>query len=374
MPEAQIKISIVGKSLFGLEQFANVECGVWDRWDSVSIKSGVAVVPLQALSSMSPRQIETGRLVVVVHHPHDPKVTESRKTFRPSLFAHVGEYSFWSNFSLVSPAIFLPNTLVSPVLPVRRAQTQEVTVGYLGALVPPKRFHDVASVWSTFHSNFPSASLEIIGGASLYGHPETHPLLPTSREYGDKILDAFGSSTTSLPPDVTFHGNVAAGKAEIMSRWTVGVINPTGNTEAFPYSAREILRLGLPLIAGRRQGLSELMCYFPQFRITRRNSLADILGSIGRLGIDENRFHRQRDNWLSRESRVSSKVDRLLPALITRLNDGGGVRLLQLKLWPAPRGAVLSALIHERTLAFERSLGRLLTLSYVLFRKLGFRR
>lgn len=370
IPEARIKIGIVGKNLSGLEKFTNIEIDFWESWDSVAVSSAVAFTPLQSLESLFPSQIRCDSLVVIVHHPSDPQIRAVRKTFRPNLFAHVGEYSFWSNFSLLSPTIFLPNTILSPILPVRRFRDQPVRVGYLGALVRPKRFHELASAWKTIHLKHPRAHLEVIGGASLYGDHETHPLIPTSREYGDEILDAFGSPRNLSPSGVTFLGNVTSGKNEIISHWTAGVINPTGNTESYAYSAREILRLGVPVIAGRRQGLSELMCHFPQFRISRRNNLANLICSIGEEGIDFEKFETQRQRWLSGESKVNARVDGVLPKLIIRLVDGRPLRTLQLKMWPSPRVAIVSALLLELTLTIEHRLRRFANFLYASLRNL----
>jgi glycosyltransferase involved in cell wall biosynthesis len=138
-------------------------------------------------------------------------------------------------------------------------KNDEIFVTYLGALVPQKGFHVLAKAWSEVSKSNKNVSLLVIGSGNLYREAEilgTNGLADPI--YEEKIFELLGESISS----VKFLGKTSAEeKAEIISRTTLGVVNPTGNTENCPASVLDFQAAGVPVISARKNGLIDTVIH-----------------------------------------------------------------------------------------------------------------
>jgi glycosyltransferase involved in cell wall biosynthesis len=129
----------------------------------------------------------------------------------------------------------------------------------------------IAKKWRKVVRKNSGAKLEVLGGASLYGQHENHPLLPTTQAYGDRLTRLLGSDLQN--GTVRFLGRVPGSIDSIVKRWSVAVINPSGIGEADPATLRDLIRLGVPVVSSRKYGLSEYMDYFPETTVKNARSI-----------------------------------------------------------------------------------------------------
>ena len=240
----------------------------------------VAITPASVARHMG-GEWSRSELIVVLHHPHVGRL-ELSPGVQPRAFVSVGQYAWHSNKSVNSAVkhVWIPNPF--PTWAIRNQQDMSKqansppTFGYVGALVPAKGFHLVARAWRQICESdvLPGAKLEVIGAKSLYGLGDEHGVVPTSWEYGNRILMELGDSADT----VSFLGRIGQGKLAKFSRWTAGFGNPTGASEADPSSAKELIAAGVPLVAAADFGMWDMMRFFPQF-VARRP------GNISRLGV-----------------------------------------------------------------------------------------
>jgi glycosyltransferase involved in cell wall biosynthesis len=142
---------------------------------------------------------------------------------------------------------------------IKRQDSDEILITFLGALVPQKGFHALARVWPEVSKKHKNVKLNVIGSGNLYRHSEIlgkNGLADPS--YESKIFDLLGTSITS----VKFYGKVSARqKADLISTSTLGVVNPTGNTENCPASVLDFQAAGVPVISAHKNGLIDTVVH-----------------------------------------------------------------------------------------------------------------
>ncbi len=125
-------------------------------------------------------------------------------------------------------------------------------VTYLGALTPQKGFHILAQAWPEIIKKCPEAKLSVIGSTKIYGEGRpTGRFKVASEEYEEKyIVKYLTDSKGKLLPSVTLHGQMGHEKNNIIMRSSVGVANPTGQTETCCVSALEFSAAGTAVVSG----------------------------------------------------------------------------------------------------------------------------
>jgi hypothetical protein len=264
-----------------------------------TIVSSVANVPIDVLISPSyeahsnptwAHDVEARVRIVWSHLPHDPYLTPDVLGMTDGLVC-VGHYARNSNYIPSLPTFKIRNPFVpyldwsavlekanglSEVMPLQ--PITDPLIGFVGALHPAKGFHHIASQWQEVAHRLPGARLLVIGAASLYGDSDEHPLIPTSMEYGNRIMRSFGSS--DVPKGVTFLGRIDSGLDALLMTLDLGLVNPTGSSEADPASVKNFFRLGIPVVGGLGLGQTELLSNLPGPALRDISSLGFVLEEL----------------------------------------------------------------------------------------------
>jgi glycosyltransferase involved in cell wall biosynthesis len=186
----------------------------------------------------------------------------------------------------------------------------------------------------------------------MYGGVDEHPDVPAKQGYGDRIVTALGPSRAA----VDFFGRVDAGKAAILGRWTVALLNPTGRTEADPSSLKEALAAGAIPVASGDFGMWDLMHRFPRQTISDPRRMArTVIDALADDALSE-RFRRARttvlEELLERDAALDDEWVRLLGTSSRQMT--GFVPHSQFVPQP-PTGIVRRRLIRRRMLSSART-------------------
>ena len=125
-------------------------------------------------------------------------------------------------------------------------------VAYMGALVPQKGFHVLAEAWPQVLKTIPTAQLSVIGSVKMYNEKSIlGPLGVAEYEYeSEQIIPYLTDKNGKLLSSVTFHGRMGKEKYDILRLATVGIANPTGQTETCCVSAVEIAACRTAVVSG----------------------------------------------------------------------------------------------------------------------------
>ena len=338
IPDAEVIFASVGEKLLpdihGMNQsLANI--------NDFEQHSGTIICPVESLVEMSPSQLSGSKVVVISEHPYDAALKRVRKLHSISLELHCSKFSFWSNFHPFRAMGFLPNLFwLNPTPPGRSAKkfnSSKLRVGFVGSLVPAKGFLLLAQQWAEIRSEFPTLTLEVAGGASLHGEDETHETIPAEKEYGDKVLRALGGVDQTERLNVHFLGRVDAPLSSASEHWDFAICNPTGHTESFCASVRECMALGIPVIAGGGEGLSERMAMFPELRLNRVSDLPRVIRDLIASSPEQKR---QLEEKMARQTNLDrADLRRSLEIFLKILLKDPGLksstnRLRIIKTWP----------------------------------------
>lgn len=219
------------------------------------------------------------RVVAVSHHPHDGNLRRIRRQDQIHAIVNLGRYQhlsnrFGSRLAFRVPSYFMGPTSNQPAT----NHIQNPIIGHISSLHPSKGFHILAKLWRRISKLAPTAKLEVVGGISLYGEKETHPILPTTRAYGEKLTRILGQE--AIRDQVRFFGRVQGSIAPIAGRWAVAVMNPSGIGEADPAVLRDMIRLGVPAVSTRRYGMSEYMDFFPETTVKSARDIPKVLSTL----------------------------------------------------------------------------------------------
>ena len=128
-------------------------------------------------------------------------------------------------------------------------------VVYLGALVPQKGFHLLARAWPRVLRRHPEARLAVIGSGALYGAADLGPWGVAAPDYEAQFAPHLAGPDGKPHPSISFLGRLGLEKKEWLYRASVGVPNPTGQTENCPGSALEFQACGTAVVSAARFGL-----------------------------------------------------------------------------------------------------------------------
>lgn len=157
-------------------------------------------------------------------------------------------------------------------------------VVYLGALVPQKGFHVLAKAWPEVSRRFPEVVLHVIGGTNLYRNESTQRVDPGSWTEYERYVRGL---LKGVEHSVVFHGLLNYDeKQSILASATLGVVNPSGNTEVLSSSAIEMQSLGIPVVSKKKNGMVDVVLnHETGILILRESSLARVI--IKLLGNEE---------------------------------------------------------------------------------------
>lgn len=161
------------------------------------------------------------------------------------------QYYGWLDSSITKKTVHIVNGQYPSR--VNRKAVHNLTVTYLGALVPQKGFHLLAEAWPKILSRFPDARLNVIGSGQLYSRDNQLGELGFASTSYEKLITTLLSSTID---SVKFLGRVSnSTKDALISQTSVGVVNPSGLTENCPASALDFQSAGVPVVTARKNGL-----------------------------------------------------------------------------------------------------------------------
>ena len=128
---------------------------------------------------------------------------------------------------------------------------------YLGALIPQKGFHMLAKVWPKIILKNPDARLVVIGTGKLYDEKDQLGYLKIAeKSYEDKyIIPYLCDEKKKIIPSVNFVGKLGHEKKELLYKASIGIVNPTGNTENCPGASLEFQACGTPIVTSVKYGL-----------------------------------------------------------------------------------------------------------------------
>jgi glycosyltransferase involved in cell wall biosynthesis len=136
------------------------------------------------------------------------------------------------------------------------------TVVYLGSLVRDKSFHILARAWPGVKARVPGARLTVIGSGKLYNESTELGRWGVAEEDYEREFRPFLSDAEGNPDDsVEFLGKLGVEKITIMQQADIGVVNPSGYTETFCWSAVEFQACGTPVISAAENGLLDTVLH-----------------------------------------------------------------------------------------------------------------
>jgi glycosyltransferase involved in cell wall biosynthesis len=158
----------------------------------------------------------------------------------------------WRKLSYIDNGVHLESCVSNIDVTASVEEKDPNLVVYMGALVPVKGFHVLAQAWPKVLEKFPDAKLSVIGSVKVYGDNFfVGPLGIAETSYEEQhIIPYLCDKKGQLDPSVTFHGQLGQEKFEIMNKASVGIVNPTGNSETCCVSAVEMSACKLPVVTG----------------------------------------------------------------------------------------------------------------------------
>jgi len=136
-------------------------------------------------------------------------------------------------------------------------------VVYMGAMVPVKGFHQLAEAWPKVLNEFPDAKLSVIGSVKIYREGlSVGPLGVASKDYErNQIMPHLCDDQGNLHPSVTFHGQMGQEKFDVIRKATIGVVNPSGQSETCCVSAIEMSACKVPVVTGAYYALLDTILH-----------------------------------------------------------------------------------------------------------------
>lgn len=222
------------------------------------------------------------KIINWLHHPFD--IPFDFKTLKVSAYVSVGVYQYFSNNFWYKPHWHIYNLFNIKSFNLSKYKffkpNRSLKLVFLGALISAKGFHHIAKAWLEIKKKFPNAHLDVIGSTQTYtGEEPKSKKIPTTTDYANKILK-FIPAEDLLNKRVVFHGNMGEEKFKIIKNAHLAILNPTGRSEAFPASPIECLMCGTPVIASSDYGMSDIMCFFPEAKLSGPDEIISKLTSV----------------------------------------------------------------------------------------------
>lgn len=163
-------------------------------------------------------------------------------------------YSSYIADDIIKKSTYIYNMYCSDYCPIRTEYKHDVC--YLGALNRYKGFHVLAKAWPIVLEKVPDAKLYVIGRGDLYNRNSSLGKFGIAeKKYEASFIKYLTDKKGMILPSVKFLGNLGEEKKQIISKMSVGVVNPTAITETFCISAIEINACGVPVCTKGEFGL-----------------------------------------------------------------------------------------------------------------------
>jgi hypothetical protein len=137
------------------------------------------------------------------------------------------------------------------------------TVVFLGNLIPAKGFHWLARVWPDVISAIPEAKLMVIGNGALYDRNSKLGKWAVAQEdYEAAHIRPYLSDVSgNLHPSVKFMGLMGDTKIPLLQKATIGIVNPSTQTENCPGCAIELQASGTAVVSTAANGLLDTVIH-----------------------------------------------------------------------------------------------------------------
>ncbi len=236
-------------------------------------RNGVLICVAVLLYQVPPRLLDEidQQWIVWSHHPFDPKVRALARAGSRAHVVSVGEYQWHSNCHPRLPVHFIQGIIDFPsdlsTVVGRTPRKAAPRLAHMSSLTRWKGFLDIAREWPRIKRMFPEAELHVVGGSDLHDGTRDHPLIPTSRDFAVELLQHIPESDIANRK-VIFHGTMGDSKNEVIANCDLALLNPTGQSEAFPATPLDCMRLGVPVIASDDFGMADSMRWFPELAVS----------------------------------------------------------------------------------------------------------
>jgi glycosyltransferase involved in cell wall biosynthesis len=260
-----------------LDAFLEALADAADDWVLTGPSMLLCRVPAGILAQVAHRTIVTSHLM------HDADLWETERVARFGAAGGTGSYHFYATRSR-SPKVYLRDLFLPGwEQPAHFDRSSDPRSGlrlvHVGALLPLKGFDDLARIWGDIRRAVPDVTLDVIGGADVYGTVNDHPLLPTTLAFGERILQHLPEADIE-DGRVRFHGRLGIEKADIIRAADVAVLNVANRHECFPAAALECLDLGTPVVGSNANGLWDSMRHLPELATRLPDEVPPILARL----------------------------------------------------------------------------------------------
>ena len=268
-----------------------------------NVSLDVCVIANSHYKEFKKNRCSSKRNIIWSHHPHD----ELDDSVNEAVF--LGDYHLLSNASHNGRKYFIKNPAPKTNLKINNRQLSPTKFVYLGAIGPAKGLHHILNFWPEIREVIPTAQLSVIGG-DLYqeGRSTNEHGIPVSGKYGPKLRDILDKMKKEDSASVTFHGLVTAEeKYHIISNSHIGLLNPTGKSEAAPASPLECYSHGVPVIAGGDYGAFDNMRHFPELDLKKhnlKNIISFLSNSANFFELSERSYNYSRRLYANNESEL----------------------------------------------------------------------
>lgn len=170
------------------------------------------------------------------------------------IFVGEEEYDRYLDDDITKKSTFIYNIVEKNDQRVRKYYDDSVV--FIGSITPSKGFHILAKSWKYIVRKCPSANLYVIGSGALYDkNAELGQYGLAERKYEESFIKYLTDTHGNLLKSVYFLGVLSEKKKDIIVHTSVGVVNPTCDTETFCIGAVEFEQYGIPVCSGKKNGL-----------------------------------------------------------------------------------------------------------------------
>lgn len=167
------------------------------------------------------------------------------------------QYQMMMDTSIFDKTTYIFNSLDCKLYEPDLTSKKENIVAYMGGIYPTKGFHILARNWKHILKFVPDAKLYVIGSGKLYSkNAKLGRYGIAEKEYESQFMKYLTDENGNIIEGVKFFGTLGGEeKLNVMRKAKVGIVNPSGETETFCYSAIEFEALGVPVVTKASNGL-----------------------------------------------------------------------------------------------------------------------
>lgn len=175
-----------------------------------------------------------------------------------NVFVGKQQYDVYIDDDVIEKSTYIFNMVPSSnVMPKRKSSKNVI---FIGALIPAKGFHILASMWKYILSNEPNAQLYVLGSGNLYGgNKELGRYGLAEKSYEDEFMRYLTDDNGDVLPSVHFEGVVGNNKDEYFRCAAVGIINPSAKTETFGLGVIEMNTYSIPTVAINKNSFPDVV-------------------------------------------------------------------------------------------------------------------